>query len=180
VSGQTRRRSVVGAAVLVLAVGLALVLGSALGGVQGADRSALVGRSAPALRGLTLTGSHFRLADLEGSVVLVNVWASWCGPCREEMPMLAAIQRRWARSGVEVVGINTRDGPVAARAMLREVRATNVTSVRDPEGRLAVAWGATGVPETFLVDRHGTVRARRVGPVTPQWLRSSVARWAKP
>jgi cytochrome c biogenesis protein CcmG, thiol:disulfide interchange protein DsbE len=63
---------------------------------------------------------------------------------------------------------------VAAEAMLREVGATGVRSVRDPDGRLAVAWGASGVPETFLVDRSGVVRARHVGPVTSRWLRQHI------
>jgi cytochrome c biogenesis protein CcmG, thiol:disulfide interchange protein DsbE len=170
-----RRRRVGAASVALLAVvGLVVVLGSGMGGGV-ANRSPLVGRPAPALAGRTLDGTPVRLMAFRGSFVLVNVWASWCGPCRDEMPLIADAQRRWAGSGVEVVTINTRDGPVAAEAMLREVGATGVRSVRDPDGRLAVAWGASGVPETFLVDRSGVVRARHVGPVTSRWLRQHIA-----
>lgn len=169
-----RRRVVVVSAALALVAGLAVLLGSGLGNSV-AGRSPLVGEPAPSLAGPTLDGSSFRLERVRGSAVLVNVWASWCGPCRDEMPLIAAAQRRWADAGLEVVTINTRDGPVAARAMLRELGLTELRSVRDPDGRLAVAWGASGVPETFLVDRQGIVRARHVGPVTQEWLRRQIS-----
>jgi cytochrome c biogenesis protein CcmG, thiol:disulfide interchange protein DsbE len=178
VRADRRRRVSVVSAVLVLLAAFVVMLGSGMGSGTGVvGRSPLVDNPAPPLAGRTLDGSFFRLERLEGSVVLVNVWASWCGPCRDEMPLLAAAQQKWTGSGLEVVGINTRDGPVAARALLRETGATGVRSVLDPDGRLAVAWGASGVPETFLVDRGGIVRARHVGPVTEQWLRRHVPRW---
>lgn len=164
-------------AALMTVAGFVVLLGSAMGdGGVLTSRSPLVGSPAPQLQGRTLDGSSFRLETLEGSVVLVNVWASWCGPCRDELPLIAAAQRRWADSGLEVVTINTRDGVVAARAMLREMGATGLRSVRDPQGRLAVAWGASGVPETFLVDRRGVVRVRHVGPVTQRWLQRHISR----
>ncbi|HET7328185.1 MAG TPA: redoxin domain-containing protein [Nocardioidaceae bacterium] len=173
-AGQTRHVAV---AVSVLAVaGLAVLLATGLGSAGSqSSSSALVGDPAPPLAGRTLQGTHFSLDSLDGAVVLVNIWASWCGPCREEIPLLVAAKRNWADSGVELVTINTRDGPAAARSMLRELGATELRSVRDPQGELAVAWGAAGVPETYVVDRDGIVRARRVGVVTEQWLREQLS-----
>lgn len=174
----TSRRKRLAAVLTVLVVtGLGVLLGTGLVSADspsdGSD-SVLVGRPAPALQGQTLDGAQFDLDSLAGSVVLVNIWASWCGPCRDELPLLVAAKRRWADSGVELVTINTRDGPAAARSLLREVGASDLLSVRDPQGALAVGWGAAGVPETYVVDRDGVVRARRVGPVTDQWLTEHV------
>lgn len=83
--------------------------------------------------------------------------------------MLAAPRDRLGSRGVSVLGILTRDEAAQGRALLSEVGAGQLTSVQDPDGGLAVSWGATGVPETFLVDRTGTIRARRLGPVTDDW-----------
>jgi cytochrome c biogenesis protein CcmG/thiol:disulfide interchange protein DsbE len=155
----------------VLTVPLALALGRPAGGAP----AALVGRPAPPLAGPTLDGGSVDLADLRGSVVLVNVWASWCRPCREEMPLLADAARRWGPQGLRVVGIDVNDDPVAARAFLDDVGGVPFPSVADPDGRLAVEWGTTGVPETFVVDRDGTVVAKRFGAVTVAWLAEEVA-----
>ncbi len=161
-----------------LALGIAgLVVIPLLGGLRGPGgpvRTELVGRAAPALSGSTLDGAFFTLDELDGQVVLVNVWASWCGPCRDELPLLVRTQRRFAAAGLRVVTVDTRDGPDAARALLAETGATGLTTVLDPDGRLAVSWGARGVPETFLVDRHGVVRAVSIGPIISQWVRQQV------
>ncbi|OZM77206.1 TlpA disulfide reductase family protein [Pseudonocardia sp. MH-G8] len=149
-----------------------------LGGLGGASgqpvRSALVGRAAPALAGPTLDGGSFDLGALRGQVVLVNVWASWCGPCRDELPLIAKTEQRLAPAGLRVVTIDTRDGPVAARSLLAETGATGLTTVLDPDGRLAVSWGAHGVPETFLLDPSGTIQAFHPGPINQEWVRSHV------
>jgi cytochrome c biogenesis protein CcmG, thiol:disulfide interchange protein DsbE len=137
-------------------------------------RSALVGRAAPPLAGPTLDGRSFDLAQFGGQPVLVNVWASWCGPCRDELPLLARTQERLGTAGLRVATIDTRDGPVAAQALLAEVGATGLTTVLDPDGRLAVSWGAHGVPETFLLDRSGTIQAFQPGPITEEWVRRYV------
>ncbi|MGY2077652.1 TlpA family protein disulfide reductase [Blastococcus sp. SYSU DS0828] len=155
---------------LVLTVPLAL----ALDRPEGAPSTAIVGSPAPALAGATLDGGHVDLADLRGSVVLVNVWASWCAPCREEMPLLVETARQWGPQGLRVVGIDVNDDDDAAREFLAGVGGTPFPSVADPDGRLAVEWGTTGVPETFVVDRDGTVVARRVGAVSAAWLADEV------
>lgn len=175
-TSRTRRRwwrCGIAAAALTTVAALAVLLGSGLrASPEEPGGSVLVGHRAPALSGKTLNGARLDLARLRGHVVLVNVWASWCTPCREELPLLVDTARRYQRSGLEVVTINTRDGPVPAREFLAKVGAKRLlsTSVSDPNGSRAVEWGATGVPETFLLDRHGVVRARRVGAVSPGWL----------
>lgn len=132
--------------------------------------------SAPTLAGTTLDGKPFNLADLRGQVVVVNVWASWCAPCRSELPLLAAAQKRWADRGLHIVGVDVRDTATAARQLLTETGATNLSVVADPQGTAAVAWGVRGVPETFLLDRDGRIRAWVQGGITADWL----ATWIPP
>lgn len=162
------------AAVSVLGLGVVLTAGLRF---EGTGEGAATGpatqvkdEAAAPLAGRTLDGGRFDLADLRGQVVVVNVWASWCAPCREELPLLAETARQWSGKGLSVVGLNVRDKDAAARQMLAETGAENLTVVTDPEGTLAVDWGVVGVPETFVVDRDGHVRVRAMGVVTRQWL----------
>ncbi len=152
-------------------LGLALAgLGAALGpGSQVSDLER-VDRAAPPLAGRTVSGAQFDLRSRRGSVVLVNVWASWCPPCREELPLLDRTRRRLSGRGLVLVGVLTRDQPDRATALLQELGIAPFPTVPDPTGRTAVSWGATGVPETYLVDREGRVVARSVGPVTEDWV----------
>lgn len=174
-SGGRHARRVWGSLLALAIAGLVVIpLLGGLRGVSGPVRTELVDRAAPALSGPTLDGSSFSLDELGGQVVLVNVWASWCGPCRDELPLLVATQRRLAPDGLRVVTLDTRDGPDAARALLAETGAAGLTTVLDPDGRLAVSWGARGVPETFLVDRRGIIRAVSIGPITEQWVQQQV------
>jgi cytochrome c biogenesis protein CcmG/thiol:disulfide interchange protein DsbE len=156
------------------ALALTVPLALALGRPSGAAPSAIVDRPAPALAGPTLDGGHVDLADLRGSVVLVNVWASWCAPCREEMPLLDEAAREWGPQGLRMIGIDVNDDDETARQFLAGLGGTSFPSIADADGRLALEWGTTGVPETFVVDRDGTVVAKRFGAVTPTWLAEEV------
>lgn len=166
---------------LLLALGLGVlgVTGAVgIAGTSGGSSKAPMGGQgtpAPALTGPTLTGEPFDLAELRGRVVLVNVFASWCGPCRTELPILADVQRRWSERTLRVVGLAVRDSTVALRDLLDQTGAQDLTVVPDPTGTTAVDWGARGVPETFLVDSHGRIADRIVGPVTTQWLDKRLA-----
>jgi cytochrome c biogenesis protein CcmG/thiol:disulfide interchange protein DsbE len=131
--------------------------------------SALVGKPAPvfalpALEGTGLPG--LASVDLSGDrPVLVNVWASWCGPCRVEHPILMALK---ARPDLRLVGINYKDQPDNARRFLASLGQPFSAIGADATGRAAIDWGVYGVPETFLVDRTGVVRFKWTGPLTAE------------
>jgi len=162
------------AVLLVAVVALAgFVLVGHLGG-PAAQPAVLVGQPAPALAGETLDGGRFDLAAWRGQVVLVNVWGSWCGPCREEAPLLAAAQSGLASRGLHVVGIDVRDRPDDARAFLAGYGGAAWPSVVDPDGEHAVDWGTYALPESYVVDRRGVVVAKSTGPVTAGWIDSAV------
>jgi cytochrome c biogenesis protein CcmG/thiol:disulfide interchange protein DsbE len=102
-------------------------------------------------------------ADLAtGDVTLVNVWASWCGPCRAEHPLL---MRLAGEDGVRVVGINQKDVPENARRFLGALGNPFDAVGTDFDGRASIEWGVYGVPETFVVDGTGTIRLKHVGPI---------------
>lgn len=163
------------AVVVVVCVAAAVsVLSTGFGRDARVVPSAVVAEPAPDLAGDTLDGGSYDLSAEQGRVVLVNVWASWCGPCKAEYPVLAAAARGLGDRGLSVVGINTQDDPADAQRFLTEMGGEVYPSVVDTNGRLAVDWGTFGVPETFVVDRAGTVRARVVGEVTAQWIDQNV------
>jgi cytochrome c biogenesis protein CcmG/thiol:disulfide interchange protein DsbE len=110
--------------------------------------------------GLDLEG--FGPGDFAGQVTVVNVFASWCIPCRDEHPLLM----RLASSGVPVYGINQRDAPENARAFLNDLGNPYVRIGADPDNRGSIEWGVYGVPETFVVDATGTVTYKHTGPLS--------------
>ena len=105
----------------------------------------------------SLDGSTVRLSDLKGQVVLINFWATWCAPCREEMPLLDAIYQKYNRLGVELLGINVEDDASGARKYLNETPVT-FPILFDADGRVSKQYQVKAMPSTILVDRHGNVR----------------------
>jgi cytochrome c biogenesis protein CcmG/thiol:disulfide interchange protein DsbE len=138
--------------------------------------SALIGRPVPnfalePLPGLTQAGQSvpgFSDADLKGRLTIVNIWASWCGPCRQEHPSLVELAKNPA---VRVVGINYKDNPENARRFLGAFGNPFAAVGVDPGGRAAIDWGVTGVPETFVVGPDGTIRHKHIGPLLPEHMR---------
>jgi cytochrome c biogenesis protein CcmG/thiol:disulfide interchange protein DsbE len=105
-------------------------------------------------------------ADVKGKVVLINVWASWCPPCRVEHPILMGI----ASSGVAIYGVNYKDKPEDAKRFLAQLGNPFIAIGADKDGKLAVDLGVYGYPETFIVDAGGTIRYRHAGPISkPDW-----------
>lgn len=119
-------------------------------------------------------GGAESLADYRGRWVLVNFWASWCPPCRDEAPELERFQRRHGGPDFTVLGIDSRDLSEDARQFVRQYDLT-YPQLRDGDGEAADDYGTTGVPENFLIDPSGRVRLLVRGPVTEEWLRDEVA-----
>jgi len=140
----------------------------------GLVRSVLIDRPAPAIAldpvdGLGVPG--FTSADLEGAPTIVNVFASWCVPCRAEHPLLEALK---AETGVRLFGINQADAPENARAFLEELGNPYDAVGADRDRRASIDWGVYGVPETFIIDAEGTITYKHVGPLTAQSLEKEV------
>ncbi len=135
--------------------------------------SPLIGKPAPAFTTTLLDHPDRTLSqkDLLGQVWLLNVWASWCVPCREEHPLLV----QFARQGlVPVYGLNYKDQPTAALALLRRGGNPYTETLVDPDGRIGINYGVYGVPETYVIDRAGIIRYKHIGPLTPADLRDQV------
>jgi len=174
----SRRRLLAGAVIVAgLGAGLPAICGLRArreGAAKTGAVDPVVGSAAPPLAGDGPDGSRAELSRYAGSVVLVNVWASWCQPCWREMPLLLGARRRWSQDGVVLFGLNTGDSMQQAAEFLGKVEAKDVPVVSDPDSRLAVRWGVRGVPETFAVDRAGTIAARRIGEVDQAWLDATI------
>ena len=112
------------------------------------------------------TGS---LADHAGKVVVLNVWASWCPPCRSEMPLLQRTHERIASQNALVLGIDSQDASEDAMRFLRDKK-ISFPSLRDRDGEYAGDLGVAALPETFLIDRQGRITALRRGPIDRDWL----------
>jgi cytochrome c biogenesis protein CcmG/thiol:disulfide interchange protein DsbE len=114
-------------------------------------------------------GGTASLADYKGKVVILNMWASWCDPCRQEVPLLQKTQQQIQSKGGTVLGIDTQDASQSALSFLKARKAT-FPSLRDRDRSYTHEFGVTGYPETFLIDRQGRIAALRRFPVTQQWL----------
>jgi cytochrome c biogenesis protein CcmG/thiol:disulfide interchange protein DsbE len=116
--------------------------------------------------GATSKGS---IDDYRGKVVLVNFWASWCGPCTAELPLLQKAQSALERNGATVLGINSRDNTEDAMKWVDDKHLT-YPSLHDGSGDFADEWGVHQIPETYLLDEDGKVIALMKGPLTQRWI----------
>jgi len=113
----------------------------------------------------------FSPREMQGKVWMLNVWASWCAACREEHPVLAD----FARSGpTPLYGLNYKDRRNDAIAWLRRFGDPYVASLVDADGRIGIDYGVYGVPETYVIDKQGVIRYKRIGPVTPAILKEKI------
>jgi cytochrome c biogenesis protein CcmG, thiol:disulfide interchange protein DsbE len=126
--------------------------------------SPLVGRAAPNFTLPQLDGQPVTLSKLQGQVVVINFWASWCAECRVEQAALDQTWQQFQDSGVVVIGVNFEDSTGAARGYVRTASVTYPV-VEDADSRTALAYGLRGVPETFVVNRSGRIVNRIIGPV---------------
>lgn len=137
--------------------------------------STSVGDPAPEFTLLTRDGSTFRLADARGKAVVLNFWASWCGPCREEMPRFERTSREMA-DRVVFVGVNatTLDSREAALEFADQLEVT-FPLVFDADGLASAEYGVNALPATFFIDATGVLRMRALGPVLADRLREGLA-----
>lgn len=146
-------------------LGMALLLGLGLTLNPREVPSALIGRPVPEFSLPPVQGRNLGLssADLKGEVSLVNVFASWCVPCRQEHPLFTQLA---AAKAVPIYGLNYKDAPADAAKWLDMLGDPYTRTGADRDGRVAIEWGVYGVPETFVVDADGQIAHKHIGPLT--------------
>jgi cytochrome c biogenesis protein CcmG, thiol:disulfide interchange protein DsbE len=167
----SRRRLALAAAIALAAAAVAAGLLLAAPGAEvnssGSTRSA-ERRPAPELEGQWLVPPPVRLADVRGTPVVINFWASWCVPCRKEAPELARFDRE-LRDQAQLVGVDFQDAKRDALAFVREF-GWRFPNVRDPQGELASRYGLAGLPTTYVLDRQGRIARTMTGAQTYEKL----------
>jgi cytochrome c biogenesis protein CcmG/thiol:disulfide interchange protein DsbE len=141
-----------------------------------ASSSPLQGHPAPDFTLAVLSahaGSTLRLASLKGRPVVLNFWASWCDPCKQEAPLLEATWQRMQGQGMILLGVNFEDTQHAALGFVQHYGIT-YPNVVDAKGDVAIDYGVTGVPETFFVDRHGVIVHKVIGELSEQTLQRNL------
>jgi cytochrome c biogenesis protein CcmG, thiol:disulfide interchange protein DsbE len=152
-----------------LALFLVLVVFLAIGLTRNPQElpSALIDKPAPTFRlpQLKQPDKTFSAEDMRGKVWMLNVWASWCVACRDEHPFLFEYQKSGA---VPIYGLNYKDRPEDALGWLGELGDPYLLSAVDLDGRVAIDYGVYGAPESYIIDKNGTIRLKHVGPVMPE------------
>lgn len=155
---------------------LAALFWAGLSGEPSKIPSALIGKpvpefTLPPVAGLDAPGLSTSTLR-SGKVAVVNVWASWCAPCRVEHPLLSELAKR---PDILLIGINYKDDPENAVRFLGTLGQPFAAVGADRDGRAAVDWGVYGVPETFVVDGRGIIRHKHIGPLTPEAIAGTLA-----
>jgi cytochrome c biogenesis protein CcmG/thiol:disulfide interchange protein DsbE len=135
--------------------------------------SPLIGKAAPpfSLPVLHEPAKTVSNTDFKGQVWMLNVWASWCVSCREEHPVLVELSKQKI---VPIIGLNYKDQSDDARAWLKKFGDPYVMSLVDAKGKIGIDYGVYGVPETYVIDRDGVIRYKKIGPVTPDTVREKI------
>jgi peroxiredoxin len=145
-------------------IALLLVLLGAVAGLQYLQRPPSTGYAAADFTLPDLQGQRVRLSDFRGKVVFLNLWATWCPPCRMEMPSMEALYRRFAHDDFVVLAVAEDEGGAAAVGSFVHDLGLTFPVLLDPEATLSPRYGATGYPETFIIDRDGDVVNHTIGP----------------
>jgi len=134
--------------------------------------SPLIGKPAPEFTLPELKDNSRQLShrDFQGKVSLLNVWATWCVSCRAEHPLLMQL----ARQGVTIYGLDYKDSREDAQRWLQRFGNPYVANAFDADGRVGIDWGVYGTPETFVIDKHGIIRHKHIGPLTEEAIQSEI------
>jgi peroxiredoxin len=167
---------------LATAIGIAIVAAMlGVGNVALRERAVvpLPGHRAPDFKATRIGGESVRLSDLRGKIVVLNIWATWCKPCEEEAPSLERLYRGIKKgplgSDFEILAVSIDARSRDAVLPFQQKFKLTFPILFDPDGRVSSIYQTTGVPETFVIDREGTIREKVVGP--REWDRPDMVRW---
>lgn len=134
--------------------------------------SPFIGKPAPAIETVKFgTADIFSSTSLKGEIWMLNVWASWCGECQREHPILTNLIKE---QNIRAVGLNYKDAPADAQRWLAQFGNPFTDIVADPKGKVGLDWGVYGTPETFIIDRDGIIRYKQIGPMTPKAMEEKI------
>ena len=176
---QTKSNAIKGIAILILAILIslfAIFLATGLANqasATGRSGEQLIGRKAPEFLADSINGKPVSLSNFPESPIVLNFWASWCPPCRDETPHFEKIWRLYKEKDVVVIGINVQDDLNSANEYISEFDVTFINGM-DKNGRIMVDYGVTGLPVTFFLDREGMIIGRWVGSIGASSLESRV------
>ena len=174
---QTKSNIIKGIAILILAILIslfAIFLATGLANkasATGRSGEQLIGRKAPEFLAESINGKPVSLSNYPESPIILNFWASWCPPCRDETPHFEKIWRLYKEKDVVVIGINVQDDLNSANEYISEFDVTFINGM-DKNGRIMVDYGVTGLPVTFFLDREGMIIGRWVGSIGASSLES--------
>lgn len=169
ITARPEKRGKAGWIIAAVTIGFLLILGYGLR----SQSVSPIGAPAPDFTLSLFDGGQLSLTDRHGSVVVVNFWASWCSPCRDEAPALKRVWRDYEDKGVVFVGVNFKDITTKAMAFIEEFNITYPNGP-DPYNRISRAYRITGVPETFLIAKDGRLVKQYIGPIAETRLRAGL------
>jgi thiol-disulfide isomerase/thioredoxin len=133
-----------------------------------------IGAIAPNFEWITPEGGTMRLSDLRGKIVVINFWATWCEPCREEMPALQRVAR--SEQDVVVLEIDLKESGAKVRSFLDQLGLDRLQPLLDTDTRTILRYGALNIPSTFFIDKQGTIRHLRIGQISEEEMRTGVSK----
>ena len=171
----TRNRARSGRVVLILLAVALLGLLAVQACTPSSASAVSVGKPAPDFTLVDLEGNQISLSDFRGETVFVNFWATWCPPCRAEMPEIEAIYQEYKDKGVVVIGVDIQETKEEVLQYIQE-GGYSWTFVLDTTGEVTTNYQITGIPSSFFIDREGIIRAMNIGAITKRAMEANLAK----